>query len=103
LPAWIKYKGLRVFAREVEEVLSTHPKIKEVGVVGVKDVKVGENVKAFVVLEGEARGNLSEVDIIDYCQDKLAPYKIPKIIEFVGEIPKTDIGKVSRRELREQE
>jgi len=99
----IKYKGLRVYAREVEEVLTTHPKIKEVGVVGVKDVKVGENVKAFVVLEGEARGNLSEVDIIDYCQDKLAPYKIPRIIEFVGEIPKTDIGKVSRRELREQE
>lgn len=99
----IKYKGLRVYAREVEEVLTTHPKIKEVGVVGVKDVKVGENVKAFVVLESEARGNVSEKDIMDYCQDKLASYKIPRIIEFVGEIPKTDIGKVSRRELREQE
>jgi long-chain acyl-CoA synthetase len=99
----IKYKGLRVYAREVEEVLTTHPKIKEVGVVGSKDLKVGENVKAYVVLESDARGKLSETDIMEYCQDKLAHYKIPKIIELVGEIPKTDVGKVSRRELREME
>jgi long-chain acyl-CoA synthetase len=99
----IKYKGLRVYAREVEEVLKTHPEIKEVGVIGVKDIKVGENVKALVVLEADARGKLSEKDIIEYCQGKMAHYKIPKIVEFVGEIPKTDVGKVSRRELREQE
>lgn len=99
----IKYKGLRVYAREVEEVLKDHPDIKEVGVVGAPDIKVGQNVKAFVVLEGDARGRLSEMDIIDYCQDKLSHYKIPRIVEFVGEIPKTDIGKVSRRELREEE
>jgi long-chain acyl-CoA synthetase len=99
----IKYKGLRVYAREVEEVLKTHPKIKEVGVIGVKDIKVGENVKAMVVLEADAHGKLSEKDIIEYCQGKIAHYKIPKIVEFVGEIPKTDVGKVSRRELREQE
>lgn len=99
----IKYKGLRVYAREVEDVLKTHPKIKEVGVIGVKDIKVGENVKALVVLEADARGKLSEQDIIEYCQGKLAHYKIPKIVEFVGEIPKTDVGKVSRRELRDQE
>ncbi|MCL0048601.1 AMP-binding protein [Dehalococcoidia bacterium] len=99
----IKYKGLRVYAREVEEVLKTHPQIKEVGVVGERDIKVGENVKAYVVLEYDARGRLSEHDIIEYCQEKLTPYKIPRIIEFVGEIPKTDIGKVSRRELREME
>ena len=97
----IKYKGLRVYAREVEEVLKNHPKIKEVGVIGAPDIKVGENVKAFVVLEADARGQLSEADIMEYCQDKLASYKIPRIIEFVGEIPKTDVGKVSRRELRE--
>jgi long-chain acyl-CoA synthetase len=99
----IKYKGLRVYAREVEEILKSHPKIKEVGVVGVKDIKVGQNVKAFVVLESDARGNLSEEDIREYCKDKLASYKIPKIVEFVGEIPKTDIGKVSRRDLREED
>lgn len=99
----IKYKGLRVYAREVEEVLKTHPNIKEVGVIGVRDIKVGENVKALVILEADTRGKLSERDIIEYCQGKLAHYKIPKIVEFVGEIPKTDVGKVSRRELREQE
>jgi long-chain acyl-CoA synthetase len=99
----IKYKGLRVYAREVEEAIKSHPKIKEVGVVGVKDIKVGQNVKAFVVLESDARGNLSEEDIREFCKDKLASYKIPKIVEFVGEIPKTDIGKVSRRDLREED
>jgi long-chain acyl-CoA synthetase len=98
----IKYKGLRVYAREVEEVLKTHPKIKEVGVIGVSDIRVGQNVKALVVLEAEARGQISEEDIKEYCIGKLAPYKIPKIFEFIGEIPKTDVGKVSRRELREE-
>jgi long-chain acyl-CoA synthetase len=98
----IKYKGLRVYAREVEEVLKTHAKIKEVGVIGVSDIKVGQNVKALVVLEAEARGQISEEDIKEYCKGKLAPYKIPKIVEFIGEIPKTDVGKVSRRELREE-
>jgi len=99
----IKYKGLRVYAREVEEAIKSHPKVKEVGVIGVPDRMVGENVKAFVVLEADARGQLSEVEIAEYCQDKLAHYKIPKIIEFVGEISKTDVGKVSRRDLREME
>ncbi len=99
----IKYKGLRVFAREVEEVLKTHPDIKEVGVVGEPDLKVGENVKAVIVLESDSRGKTSEADIVEYCRDKLSHYKIPRIVEFVGEIPKTDIGKVSRREIREEE
>jgi len=98
----IKYKGLRVFAREVEEVLKTHPSIKEVGVVGAPDQLVGENVKAVVVLESDARGKISETDIMEYCRDRLSHYKIPRIVEFVGEIPKTDIGKVSRREIREE-
>lgn len=99
----IKYKGLQVYAREVEEVLKTHPLVKEVGVIGERDINVGENVKAMVVLEYDGRGNVSEQDLMDYCKGKLAPYKIPKVIEFIGEIPKTDIGKVSRRELREEQ
>jgi long-chain acyl-CoA synthetase len=99
----IKYKGLRIFAREVEDVLKEHPQIKEASAIGVKDIKVGENVKAFVVLESDARGKVSEKDIMEYCEGKMAHYKIPRIVEFVGEIPKTDIGKVSRRELREEE
>jgi long-chain acyl-CoA synthetase len=99
----IKYKGLRIYAREVEEVLKTNPKIKDAGVIGVSNVKVGQIVKAFVVLESEARGTCSEEDIRKYCDGKLTAYKIPKVVEFVGEIPKTDVGKVSRRELKEEE
>jgi len=99
----IKYKGLAVFAREVEEVLASHPQIKEAGVIGVPDPAVGENVKAMVVLETEARGKVLEGEIIKYCEERLAHYKCPKIVEFRGEVPKTDVGKVSRRELREEE
>jgi long-chain acyl-CoA synthetase len=98
----IKYKGYRMSAREIEEVIASHPQVKEVGVIGVPDQKVGEKVKAVVVLQGEARGKLSEEEILKWCETRLAPYKVPKIIEFRGEIPKTDIGKVSRRELREE-
>jgi long-chain acyl-CoA synthetase len=98
----IKYKGYSVFARHVEEVLYQHPKIKAAGVVGVPDPKVGQFIKAYVVLESEARGKVSEEEIIEFCKEKLAHYKVPKIVEFRGELPKTDVGKVSRRELREE-
>jgi len=98
----IKYKGLQVYAREVEEVIASHPQVREAGVIGVPDPEVGEKVKAIVVLESEARGKVSEEDIIKYCAGKLAAYMVPKIVEFRGEVPKTDIGKVSRRELREE-
>lgn len=98
----IKFKGYSVFARHVEEVLCQHPQIKTAGVVGVPDPKVGNIIKAYVVLESEARGKLSEEEIFNFCKDNLAHYKVPKIIEFRGELPKTDVGKVSRRELREE-
>jgi long-chain acyl-CoA synthetase len=98
----IKYKGYSVFARHVEEVLFKHPQIKAAGVVGVPDPKVGQFIKAYVVLESEARGKISEEEIINFCKENLAHYKVPKIIEFRGELPKTDVGKVSRRELREE-
>jgi long-chain acyl-CoA synthetase len=98
----IKYKGYSVFARHVEEVLYKHPQVKAAGVVGVPDPKVGQLIKAYVVLQTEARGKISEEEIIAYCRQNLAHYKIPKIIEFRGELPKTDVGKVSRRELREE-
>ncbi len=98
----IKYKGYSVFARHVEEVLYQHPQIKAAGVVGVPDPKVGNIIKAYVVLESEARGKISEEEIIEFCAQRLAHYKVPKIVEFRGELPKTDVGKVSRRELREE-
>jgi long-chain acyl-CoA synthetase len=98
----IKYKGYSVFARHVEEVLYKHPQIKAAGVVGLPDPAVGQQIKAYVVLQSEARGKISEEEIIEFCRQNLAHYKVPKIIEFRGELPKTDVGKISRRELREE-
>ncbi len=98
----IKHKGYSVFAKHVEEVLYNHPQVKAAGVVGVPDPKVGQLIKAYVVLQSEARGKVSEDELIAHCKEKLAHYKVPQIIEFRGELPKTDVGKVSRRELREQ-
>jgi long-chain acyl-CoA synthetase len=98
----IKYKGYSVFAREIEEVLHQHPKVKAAGVLGVPDPGVGQLIKAIVVLETDARGKVTEEEIIKYCEENLAHYKVPKIVEFRGELPKTDVGKVSHRELREE-
>jgi long-chain acyl-CoA synthetase len=98
----IKFKGYSVFARHVEEVLYNHPQIKAAGVVGVPDPKVGHIIKAYVVLQSEARGKISEEEIMEFCRENLAHYKVPGIIEFRGELPKTDVGKISRRELREE-
>ena len=98
----IKYKGYSVFAKHVEEVLYNHSQVKAAGVVGVPDPKVGQLIKAYVVLQAEARGQISEEELIAYCKKNLAHYKVPHIIEFRGELPKTDVGKVSRRELREE-
>ena len=98
----IKHKGYSVFARHVEEVLYNHPQVKAAGVVGVPNPKVGNIIKAYVVLQSEARGKVSEEDIAEFCRQNLAHYKVPGIVEFRGELPKTDVGKVSRRELREE-
>ncbi len=98
----IKYKGYSVFAKDIEEVLYSHPMIKAAGVIGVPDPRVGQIIKALVVLQTEARGKISEEEIIKYCEERLAHYKVPKIVEFRGELPKTDVGKISRRELREE-
>jgi len=98
----IKFKGYSVFARHVEEVLYNHPQVKAAGVVGVPDPKVGNIIKSYVVLQSEARGKVSEEEIMEFCRQNLAHYKVPGIVEFRGELPKTDVGKVSRRELREE-
>jgi long-chain acyl-CoA synthetase len=98
----IKYKGHSVFAKEVEDVLYSHPQVKAAGVIGVPDPVAGALIKAVVVLQPEARGKVTEDEIRAYCSERLAPFKVPKLIEFRGEVPKTDVGKVSRRELREE-
>lgn len=98
----IKYKGYSIFAKDVEDVLYGHPQVKAAGVIGVADPAVGQRIKAIVVLQGDARGKVSEEEIKAYCRQSLAEYKVPHLVEFRGELPKTDVGKVSRRELREE-
>src|SRR5687767_2444966 len=98
----IKFKGYSIFAKDVEDVLYAHPQVKAAGVIGVPDPAVGQRIKAIVVLQGDARGKLSEDEIKSYCRQSLAEYKVPHIVEFRGELPKTDVGKVSRRELRDE-
>jgi len=96
----INVGGFKVYPREVEDVLFENPDVKEVGVVGVPDEFSGEVVKAFVVRKDPSKG-LTEQDIIGFCQTRLAKFKVPKKVEFVDELPKTLIGKVLRRKLRE--
>lgn len=92
--------GYNIYPREVEEVLYQHPKIKEAIVVGVPDSYRGETVKAYVVVkEGE---RLTEQEVIDYCNTNLARYKVPRLVEFRQELPKTAVGKILRRILREE-
>jgi long-chain acyl-CoA synthetase len=88
-----------VWPREIEEVLATHPAIAEVGVAGVPDATKGEMVKAWVVLR--AHQTADEAGLRAYCRERLAPYKVPSKIEFRTELPKSIIGKVLRRALRD--
>ena len=90
--------GFKVFPRDVEEVLFKHPKIQEVSVVGVKDEYSGEAPKAFVVLKKGETATAQE--ILEFCAQNLAKFKVPKRVEFRDALPKTIIGKVLTRELK---
>jgi long-chain acyl-CoA synthetase len=95
----IKTSGYQVWPREVEEVLASHTAVAEVGVAGIPDQTKGEVVKAWVVLRpGQT---VSEADLRAFSREKLAPYKVPAHVEFRTELPKTMVGKVLRRELRD--
>lgn len=96
----IKTCGFQVWPREIEEVLSTHPSVAECGVVGLPDEMRGEVVKAWIVLRANAAATPS--DLKSFCRDRLVHYKVPAKYEFVAELPKTQIGKVLRRVLREE-
>lgn len=91
--------GYQVWPREVEEALATHPAVAEVGVAGVVDAAKGEVVKAWVVLR--AGQTVTEQELRAYCKEQLAPYKVPAKIEFRKDLPKTMVGKVLRRALRD--
>ncbi|HYB02963.1 MAG TPA: long-chain fatty acid--CoA ligase, partial [Nitrososphaerales archaeon] len=97
----IDASGFKVWPREVEEVLYAYPSVKEAAVVGVRDDYRGETVKAFVVLKDKS-AKMDADNIREYCKTQLAPYKVPRIIEFRDELPKTLVGKILRRKLREE-
>jgi long-chain acyl-CoA synthetase len=93
--------GFNVYPTEIEDVLFTHPAVKEVGVIGVPCAYRGEAVKAFVIRAADV--NAAAEDLIEYCRVRLARHKVPSFIEFVESLPKSAIGKVLRRELQEAE
>ena len=97
----IKTSGYQVWPREIEEVIAGHPAVHEVGVAGLPDRMRGEKAKAWIVLnEGMTA---TEAEIKSWCRERLAPYKVPAKYEFVTELPKTQVGKVLRRALRDSE
>jgi long-chain acyl-CoA synthetase len=99
----VKYKGYKVMPREVEEKLYEHPAILECGVVGIPDPNIGETIKAFCIIKKEYEGKITEQEIIDWAKEKLAAYKYPRHVEFIKKLPRTAVGKVFRRKLREME
>lgn len=98
----LKHKGYRVAVSEIEAVLQEHPAVISACVVGVPDDKVGERIKAFAVLKEDIKG-VSAYDLLKWCRERLAPYKVPQYIEFRDMLPKSKVGKLLRRELRAEE
>ncbi|MFA6224524.1 MAG: AMP-binding protein [Desulfomonilaceae bacterium] len=98
----IKHKGYRIAASEIEAALQTNPVVLASCVVGIPDKKVGERIKAFVVLKDDVKG-ITGYDLTKWCRNRLAPYKIPEYIEFRDMLPKSKVGKVLRRELKDEE
>jgi long-chain acyl-CoA synthetase len=89
--------GFNIYPREIEEVLFQHPQVLEAAVVGVPVEGKGERVKAYVVLKpGQSA---AEADIIEFCRQNLAPHKVPSFVEFRDQLPKSQVGKILRREL----
>ncbi len=93
--------GYNIYPREIEEVLYTHPAIQEAAVIGVPDAYRGETVKAFVTLKADTSATAE--DIIGFCKERLAVYKVPKQLEFRDNLPKSLVGKILRRELAKEE
>jgi long-chain acyl-CoA synthetase len=98
----IKYKAYRISASEIEAVLQDHPTVIGACVVGIPDARVGERIKAIVVLKEDAKG-VGSADLTKWCRDRLASYKIPHYVEFRDMLPKSKVGKLLRREIRDEE
>ncbi|MFK4561813.1 long-chain acyl-CoA synthetase [Bradyrhizobium ottawaense] len=95
----ILVSGFNVYPNEIEEVIASHPGVLECAVIGIPDSKSGEAVKAFVVKKDQ---NLTAEAVIKFCHEQLTGYKVPKHIEFRSDLPKTNVGKILRRELRDE-
>ena len=95
----ILVSGFNVFPNEIEEVLMTHPKVLEAAAIGIQDAKSGEAVKVFIVKKDNS---LTQKEIISFCRENLTGYKVPKEVEFRTELPKTNVGKILRRMLKEE-
>ena len=98
----IKHKGYRVSASEIEAVLQDHPAVVATCVIGVPDEKVGERIKAYVVLKEDIKG-ITGYELIKYCRQSMVSYKVPQYIEFRDMLPKSKVGKLLRREIRDEE
>lgn len=94
----ILVSGFNVFPNEIEEVIAEHPKVVEAAVIGVPHEKSGEVVKAFIVKKD---GSLTEKEIVEFCRENMTGYKVPKEVAFLDELPKTNVGKILRRKLRD--
>jgi long-chain acyl-CoA synthetase len=93
--------GYNIYPNEIDEILYEHPQVAEACTIGVPDEYRGETVKSFIVLR--QGGTVSEQEIIEHCKQKLAAYKVPKKVAFVESLPKSAVGKILRRKLRDQE
>ncbi|MEC9492975.1 MAG: AMP-binding protein [Flexistipes sp.] len=94
--------GENIYPREIEEFLYTHPAVEDVQIVGVPDKKYGEEIMAFVKIYEEYEDKIKQKDIMEYCKEQIADYKIPRYVEFVSEYPMTASGKIQKYKLRER-
>jgi acyl-CoA synthetase (AMP-forming)/AMP-acid ligase II len=97
----LKVSGFSVFPAEVEALMYRHWAIAEVAVIGVPDAYRGDSPAAVVVLKPEARGKVTEQEIVDWCRDEMSVYKAPRLVRFADSLPKNGAGKVLKRQLRE--
>ncbi|USD23641.1 AMP-binding protein [Microbulbifer variabilis] len=92
--------GFNVYPNEIEDIVSAHPKVTEAAAIGIPDEKSGEQVKLFVI---KADPSLTEKEVIAFCRENMTAYKVPRKVEFREDLPKTNVGKILRRELRDEE
>jgi long-chain acyl-CoA synthetase len=97
----IKVRGYSVFPKEVEELVGGHPAVLEAAASGLPDKEMGEIIKVWVVLKEDSKGKITEAELRNWCKENMTHYKVPKLIEFREDLPKTLVGKVMRRQLME--